>query len=481
MLRAAILPRTSRPAQFALGLGGSVLLAALVARGGTPLAFMAAAVPAVLIAFGALVASDRSILVFGALALSITAGPLNNPLPLPGGVSIFTADLVVVLALAAWLAAWLTGDRSSSELRWHRTPILAWPLLLFAVAMIWAAVRGHELYGTSLVGQPVRLVLYAGIAAAIAGMTARKAYAGIVAVFYVGTVWMLLNAAYFIATGTSQTEAQRLSTGGARVLSLSVAMYMAAALFLALLNLQIDDSARRRALHITIAALAASGTLLAFGRSTFAALAVVLPLLLFFFRRVSGPFFGLLPLCLPFVVLGAILIPRVEPDLATTLADRLRGSPSTDLTVRWREEANAAVWEQVRESPLIGVGFGRETDFILNGTRWEIGQDPHNSFMWLLAGGGVFALGSFALILVAFTADAWRRLRRVTDPHARLIIAWSALALFMFLVNAGAGPVLSGEPSIMLTVWVLLLLPSIVTSTPSPTRPLNQFKTRAGT
>lgn len=464
--------RTPWPAALIFGLAGSSLLAALAATGSVSRALIVALAPAVIFGLAALIASDRSILVFGALALGMTASPLNTPLPTPGGVKVFAADLVVLLALVSWIAAWLVGDRLGHKPRWPHTPVLRWPLLLLAIALVWAAVRGHEAYGASLIGQPVRFVLYAGIAAAIADLPPAKAYKGIVAVFYTGTVWMLLNAVYYLATGTSQTGASSLSTGGTRVLSLSVAVYLAAALVLALLNLQIDHSATRRLLHVAVAALAAFGVVLAFGRGTFAAIAVILPVLMLFFRRVRGAFVGFLPLCLPFAALAVLLIPRVTPDLGPTLVSRLTGSPTTDLSVRWREEANRAVWAQVQESPLVGVGFGRESSFTLEGVRYVIGQDPHNSFTWLLAGGGVFSLGSFALVLLAFVGDAWRRLRRTSESRERLIIVWSGFALLVILVNTVAGPVLSADPSMLIAMWTLLLLPSIVAPTGGSPRPL---------
>ena len=113
-----------------------------------------------------------------------------------------------------------------------------------------AAYRGHVDYGRQLVGEPIRLVLYAGIACAMVRLTPEKAYRALVAVFYLGTVWMSLNAAYYLASGGSQVDTSDLSTGGTRVLSGSVAMYMAAALILALLNLGIDHHPRRRALPL---------------------------------------------------------------------------------------------------------------------------------------------------------------------------------------------------------------------------------------
>ena len=102
----------------------------------------------------------------------------------------------------------------------------------------------------------------------------------------------------------------------------------------------------------------------------------------------------------------------------------------TDANVQWRLRANRAVLEQFREQPLVGVGFGRRSGFFIeveNETtglpalrRVEIGQDPHNGYVFLLAGGGILALGTFALLLGTFAIDVVRRYRTNSDPRARL-------------------------------------------------------------
>lgn len=464
------MPRVTTPAVGLALLGVNALLALVVARWGWSAALLLGLLPVALIAFGALAAGDRSVLVFGALALGMVPGLLKDPLPLPGSLSVYPSDVLVLLAVGSWAAARLTSGSTGLRLGWPSTPLLGWPLLIFGIGVFWAVIRGHESYGTSFVSQPARLVLYAAIGFAIVGLDSRRLYKGIVTVFYVGTVWVFLTAVYSVATGTSQTGATSLSTGGTRVLALSVSLYLASALFLALLNLEMDESARRRALHLAIAAVALFGIVLAYGRGTFAAVAVAAPLLILGFRRVRGSLLSALPLCLPFLVLAAIVVPHVMPDLGPTLTKRLTPpAGGQDLSVRWRKEANAAVWTQVQESPLVGVGFGRTTTFTLQeiNRRYTITQDPHNSFVYLLAGGGVFVLASFLLICLTFVFDSWRRLRSAEGGHERVLIVWSAFALFAFLINALAEP-LFDWPTVLLTIWVLLLLPSAVPVRPKP-------------
>lgn len=459
------LPQPPAVGVLAVAAAGNAGLAAILAARGVPVAVVLAVLPAALVAFGALVASSRALLLFTAVALSIIAPPVVRPLPLQLPGRVYSSDLVILLILAGWTAARLAAPPGRKP-EWPRAPVLGWPFLFFAAAMLSAALRGHVEHGANLVGQPVRLVLYAAVAFAMTQVTYRQVHRGLVAVLYLGTAWMLVNAAYYRAAGQYQTDQVFLSTGGARTLSLTVAMYLASALILSLLNLQLETHARWRALHLTVAGLAAFGVVLAFGRATFAALAVVLPLLVVGFGRIREALLGLLPLCLPFVLLAAIAVPRALPDVGPTFVDRVTTPAGVDKNVRWREEASKAVLAQVRESPVVGVGFGKDAVFTFDRVRQSVDQDPHNSFLYLLAGGGAAALGSFLLIVAVSAVGAWRRFLRAAAEE-RVLVAWSSLTLFVFLVNAASAPVFS-DPIVLLTIWALLLVPFLPRDPPSP-------------
>jgi len=237
-------------ANAALGIG--------LATGRAPLAAAGAALPVLALAFGALVASNRGVLIFGALALEFSLASVNEGLELPGGVVVFAADVIVGLAFLAWLAARLAAPPEGRPRR-LRTPVLGVALVLFALALLVGLVRGSGLYDASLLGMPLRLMLYAGIAFAVVDLTPREALRGITVVFYLGTVWQTFVGAYHLATGTSATTYLELSTGGTRYLGISVATYLAGALVLALLNLHLSRTMRWRLLHLFIAALATFG------------------------------------------------------------------------------------------------------------------------------------------------------------------------------------------------------------------------------
>jgi O-antigen ligase len=447
-------------------IGGGVLLNLIVAVGlaekrsaGVALALL----PIILVAFGVLTASSPSALFLVALGLDLFAYPAfhpEKPVPLPGALNLYAPDLILLVSGFVWGASWLLREPEKRP-RFPRTPVLGWPLLLFAGLVVVAVVRGHERYGEPLLSIPLRLFLYGMIAMAMADLTPRKAYRCVVAIFYVGAVYQAILAVYLLATGGTTGDTTALSTGGVRPLANTTAIYLSGSLLLALLNLQLDSEARRNALHLAILGLSAFGLLLTFQRTTFAVIGVLIPVLLILARRITSKFLVYLPLCAPFIVVFALILPQVEPQVVSTFTHRITSSPSNDTSAKWREKAISAVFVQVRESPFTGVGFGRKAQFTINGNTQVLTQDPHDQYIYLWAGGGLVLLGSFVLLMVRFLWDALRRLRwaRGTD---RVLLVWAVSLWFVFLVNAGSGVILTTE-DLLLVFWVLLLIPSLIT------------------
>jgi O-antigen ligase len=420
-----------------------------------------AVLPVTLVAIGSLIASNRAILIFAAIAIGLfTPLPLSGPLPLHTGITLYTSDILVLLAVASWVAAWLV-NREEVRPSSLQTRLLGWPLLLFGITLFAGIVQGHERYGEKLVGVPLRFLLYAGIAAAVTDLKPRNAYKWLVVLFYAGTVWQAGVAVYRDATGTSSAGLSgTLSTGGERVLGGSVAMFMVGALLLALLNLDRDRRAGRTALHLVIAALATFALLSTFQRTTFALVSVLVPLSLLSFRHVGLRVAAFLPLFAPFLVLVILFIPKASPTLFPTLSDRITASPSTDATANWRLKAYAAVWSQVREAPVTGVGFGRPVTFVSKGVQYDVEQNPHNQFLYLWAGGGSLLVGSFILLLGVYLFEAGWRFRSATKEERRLIF-FAVSLWFVFVVNSLTGIILT-EPELLLSFWVLMVLPMTV-------------------
>jgi hypothetical protein len=423
-------------------------------------AVMLAIVPVVLVALGSLIASNRAVLVFAAFAIDLFAPlPLTGALPLPTGVVIYPSDVLVLLAVGSWVAAWLISPREARPSSLN-TRVLGWPLLLFGLALFAALIHGHLRYGTSIVSLSLRLLVYAGIAAAMTDLKPRDAYRALVFLFYAATVWQALVAAYDIATGTTSTGSANLSTGGERILAGSTAMFMIGTLLLALLNLERDHRASRVALHLVIAALAAFVLANTFARANFALVLLLVPLFLVVFRRVRSRAASFVPLAVPFVVAAAMIVPRVDSSFFPTLVDRVAASPTTDTSVNYRRKAYGAIWQQIQEAPVTGSGFGRPASFTVNYERFTIVQDPHNQFLYLWAGGGLLLLGTFVLLLLVYVLEAWRRLRTAAPDERRLVI-WAVSLWFVFVVNSLSGAILTVS-DLLLVFWVLMVLPMVV-------------------
>jgi O-antigen ligase len=306
------------------------------------------------------------------------------------------------------------------------------------------------------------MVFYAGIGAAVAGMTAQTAYRGVVAVFYAGAVWNALAGVYYLATGTSQTPSE-VSTGGTRALALSTAMFLAGSLVIALLNLDREGVGGRWPLHLAMAGLATFGIVISLGRTTFAAVGVLVPVLFIALRRMRRSVLSILPLFIPAILLCVLILPQVAPSFGTALRDRLTGEVGTDASLIGRERKFHAVLDGLGEEPIRGLGFGR-TVRVENIDRSILffSGDPENSYIYLLAGGGVLVLGTFILLVLSFFLDAIRRLLQ-TEGESRALVAWGASMAFILLINTLTGPVLTVAP-LLLTLWIALLLPAVARS-----------------
>jgi O-antigen ligase len=456
--------RTPQPFLFAALAAGVLALnaaigAAVIELG--PTAAAVAFVPAALLAFGALVAWSRVALVFLAFGLDLS-GVDELRYPLASGTGITAPDLLVLLALGSWAVEALL--RRDGTPRWPRTPVLGPPLVLFATFLLVAILRGQVAYDAPFLGQPLRFLLYAGIAAALAGLSARTVYGAIVAVFYLATFWKGTLALVYLTTGAQpfadHLRATGISTGGERVLGVTTAIYMTGALVLALLNVELTRSAGRRVLHFAVALLALFGVVVTYGRAAYVAAAIVLALLFVTRPALRRAVSGLLPIFVPLFVLVGVVLPLTIPDLVPTFVDRVSSDVGNDASWRWREAAYLAVLGQFHESPLLGVGFGKLETFTVDFTQFTITQDPHNSFLFLLGGGGALTLGAFVLLLAVFFVDGVRRMR-ASQGIERALVTFALALVAVFCINTLAEPQLT-QPASLLAFWTALVLPGVV-------------------
>lgn len=444
----------------------TVVVAVALVHVGTRAAIVLALLPFLAFAAAYVLTSHQVVLYAAAIALPGVTIPAVGQ-PLVG--SAYLPDIIVACALGVWAFATLFGRGRAASIPY--TPVLGLPFVLFAAAIVIATLRGHYAYGESLIGQPLRLVLYAGIVAGLAGMTPQRMHRLLLVLLYPGAVLLAVVAVYYLATGGSATDQDVLSTGGMRLFGISTSVLCAGAFFFALLNLRLASNAGARVVHLGIALVAMFGVVAGFGRAVYTAVGLVCLLFLVTSPRLRKAVLSVVPLVLPFVVLLAIGISHGAPDLVDSVASRVSSPPAKDADVQWRLKANRAVLAQIREQPIFGVGFGRRSEFFINAEdhstglpipqRFDIGQDPHNGYVFLWAGGGLVALGAFLLLLGTYVLDAARRYRSTDDPIARLVLLWGAATLFVFLFNAASGTSFE-NPSNILIIWALLVLPAVV-------------------
>jgi O-antigen ligase len=444
---------------LAAALAANALVVVLVARSGGHGAVLALVAAAAVPVAWVMVARPTWIL-YAALLVTMLGGTLNNQLPGTGGTRVFPSDVFAILAAGGAFARVLLRRRGDE--RPHlRSIVLSWPYVVLTFALMTGVVRGHDRYGTSYVSQPVRILAYAAIGLTFAYAKPPELLRNLTRVFYLTIVVSAVEAVYYIGTGTSQTDTAQLSTGGTRVLALSTAMFLAAGLVLALVHLDLAPRGPHRRLHLAMAALAIFGIVISLGRTTFAAVAVLVPVLALGMRRLRRSLLVYAPLLAALVVVAGVFVALTAPSAATTIKDRVTGNVNTDAAVIQRQRKYAATMQGFGREPILGLGFGRPVTFeSIDRTIQTFSGDPENSYIYVLAGGGIFALGSLLLLIGLYYLDVARRFLRTAGEERALVVFGASLA-FILLVNAVTGPVLSNPPLMLLT-WVGLLLPAVV-------------------
>jgi O-antigen ligase len=451
---------------WALPVAAVVLAATVVGAGfgtGSAKVLIVAALPLGALAVSSLLGPLRPALPFVAILAAYMGGSVTDRIPL-GGPSIWVSDIILMIAVAGFFIEWLSAPAERRpHLRW--TPVLGIPLLLFTVAMLIAAARGHERYGATLIGMPMRLVGYAVIAFAITKLNPKTALFGLTIALYGGVVYQTIIASYHILTGTSATDNDVLSTGGMRYIGIGPATYAGVTVIFSMLSLAWG---RKPAwLHLIAFGLSCYTMLVAYTRTIYLAVTIVLVIAIVLSPRVRRAVVSVFPILTPIAVLAVLLVLSIMPNLVTTLSERVSTPAGQDTSVAWRAYAYEAVLTGVSEERVLGVGFGRKTSFTLNGEPNYIEGDPHNGFIYVYAGGGLFALGAFVLLLLTFLMDVARRWRWA-DADGRLLLAFCLGAWFVFIGHSASEPLLT-LPNMLLTLWILMLLPSVV-PVPAATR-----------
>jgi len=136
---------------------------------------------------------------------------------------------------------------------------------------------------------------------------------------------------------------------------------------------------------------------------------------------------------------------------------------SNDPSLIQRQRKFDATLQGFGNEPILGLGFGRPVSFTaIDGTEITFSGDPEDSYIYVLAGGGILALGALITLILSFFADSFLRLRRAAGED-RALIMFAMSLVFIFLVNALSYPLLS-DPNLMLVFWIAMLLPTIARS-----------------
>jgi O-antigen ligase len=216
----------------------------------------------------------------------------------------------------------------------------------------------------------------------------------------------------------------------------------------------------RPLLHLAVAVVAGFDVIVAYTRTMWVALTIVIVVAAVVARPVRRALVQSIPIVLPVLLLAVIVVLRFAPDLATTMIDRISTPAGQDTSVQWREMAYRAVLSGTSDEPLLGVGFGRTTSFSINGMPNFIEGDPHNGYIYVVAGAGIIGAVALALVIAAYLWDVSRRWLWAKPAH-RPLVAWCFATWLLFMFHAASEPVFTSPPRILL-IWVCMLLPAVV-------------------
>lgn len=423
-----------------------------------------AVIPILFLLLKGLAGPGRWIAVLVAVGSGMIGNPVSERLPL-GGTGVWLADLIVAGVVAGFTIEWMLKPADQRP-ELPRTLVLGLPMFVFLGALLLGAARGHERYDATLIGMPLRLAAYSAIVFALPGLTPARALKGITWAFYFGSIYLAMVASYHIATGTSATELLNLSTGGIRYIGISAATYAAAAFVLAILNL--GSGRGRPLLHLIIALIAGFDVIVAYTRTIWLTLTIILVIAVVTAPQIRSALVASVPIVVPVLSLGIILVLTLAPNLVSTLVERVSTPATQDTSVQWRANAYKAVLSGTSDERALGVGFGRETSFSLNGQPNYITGDPHNGFIYVYAGSGILGLAALIFVLLAFLTDLSRRWRW-SSGESRTLVAWCGASWVLLLVHAASEPVFT-TPHLMITIWICMVLPSVVVRPPGLAR-----------
>jgi O-antigen ligase len=453
---------------------GAVVIGWVAGRASTSVAVLLATVPLLLLFLQRFRTSLGVVLVVGATAAQLFQYPSPTSALVIGPLHIFLTDVVLLLAIAYWaLGPRVARDGTS------RPPIGLF-LVLVVVLGVCATpglLRGHEDFGVSLLGNVTRLVAYSLVGLAAFRYAAGDFEKGFRWAFAGGLFAAALLGLYYSATGHTATAANALSTGGTRVLPLTLAMYAAMATVFMLVMITLRPGRSWPWLEWLALGAGAIVQVLALGRATMAALMVLGALIVLGTRRTRRSVALVGALAIPLAVVGIVIAHPAPPPAFQTAQNRVFQTSLSDRDIDWRVLASDAVMEGYSDHRWTGLGFGRDISFVVDGNVINVrAGDPHNGFVYLLGGGGLLALLSFSLVILSAFGVGLRRLVRTVDRD-RPVLLWATCSLVIYLANVATEPYLSQANNILiLWIFVGLIMLTVPRETNRPLRVGARFR-----
>ena len=164
--------------------------------------------------------------------------------------------------------------------------------------------------------------------------------------------------------------------------------------------------------------------------------------------------------------------------LASDLKNTFAGDTISGQNASWR----LAIWRymvrQTLKEPFFGVGFGKPTNFVWNGTRYDarVGDTsnpfdvvaPHNSFVNLLYRTGLVGFLGLLAILAVAAIRVWRALHASGASQFDRAVLLGCVGAFVFSAVIASFNVALEAPFLALIFWLylalLLVLPGMLGS-----------------
>jgi O-antigen ligase len=377
------------------------------------------------------------------------------------------ADLLLALPLIIVVCSALTGGeiaaRAAAIIRAHRYKLA---IAVFVVLVVVAVGKGYATVGHKGPNESLRLALAPLIGLGLAVFRDRRdLLRGLRIVFYAFVIEQFLYGLYNLATGHSATAASVVSTGGFRTVANSAAMFLGMAFVLLAFQLGREERALQRVALALLMLMATFDILLSLARSTWIALAIVLPILAVAVPVARRGMVRFLITVAPLIVLGALLAPVLLPHQVSYVKDRLQrpSGVEQDQSAAFRQQAWSLMLDRWDSSKVFGRGFGQSVTFRTNArVDATVTNDPHNGFIYLLVAMGAVGLAAFLAIQIGFLRAAVRALRM---KGAFEVAVWCLAAWVLYVANAFTG-VLLGQESLMLFLWFLLAIPVALAALP---------------